>query len=88
MFLLRRERFDREMSEEMRFHLEMKVEENIESGLTPEEALYAARRQFGNQTLLREESREIWGFTMIETLLRDVRYATRVLLKRDRKSVV
>ncbi|MDQ3917434.1 MAG: ABC transporter permease, partial [Acidobacteriota bacterium] len=81
LFLLRRERFDREMSEEMRFHLEMKAEENVEGGMTPEEALYAARRQFGNQTLLREESREVWEFTFIETLLRDVRYAARVLLK-------
>jgi putative ABC transport system permease protein len=80
-FLLRRGQFDREMSEEMRFHLEMKVEENISSGLTPEEALYAARKQFGNQTLLQEASREVWGFTMIETLLRDVRYGARVLLK-------
>jgi putative ABC transport system permease protein len=81
LFLLRRERFDREMSEEMRFHLEMKVEENIESGLTPEEALYAARRQFGNQTLMHEASREVWGFTMIETLLRDARHAARALRK-------
>src|ERR1700749_3218785 len=80
-FLLRRGRFERGMSEEMRFHLEMKIEENIEGGITLEEALYAARRQFGNQTLLREASREVWGFTMIETLLRDVRYAARVLLK-------
>jgi putative ABC transport system permease protein len=81
LFLLRRGRFDREMSEEMRFHLEMKVEENIEGGLPPEEALYAARRQFGNQTLIREASREVWGFTMIETLLRDARHAARSLRK-------
>src|ERR1051326_2187456 len=80
-FLLRRGRFDREMSEEMRFHLEMKIEENIEGGMTPEEARYAARRQFGNQTLLQEANREVWSFVMIETLLRDVRYAARVLAK-------
>jgi len=81
LFLLRRGRFDREMSEEMRFHLEMKVEENIEGGLTPVEALYAARRQFGNQTLIHEASREVWGFTMFETLLRDTRHAARALRK-------
>ncbi|HYY96504.1 MAG TPA: ABC transporter permease, partial [Pyrinomonadaceae bacterium] len=81
LFLLRRGRFDREMSEEMRFHLEMKAEENVEGGMTPEEALYAARRQFGNQALLQEASREVWGFVMIETLLRDVRYAARSLRK-------
>lgn len=81
LFLLRRGRLDREMTEEMRFHLEMKIEEKIDRGLTPEEAVSAARREFGNQTLLREESREVWGFNMIETLFWDVRYATRVLLK-------
>jgi putative ABC transport system permease protein len=81
VFLLRRERFDREMSEEMRFHLEMKAEEYVEGGMTPEEALNAARRQFGNQTRLQEASREVWSFRMIETLLKDVRYAARVLLK-------
>jgi macrolide transport system ATP-binding/permease protein len=81
LFLLRRERFDREMSEEMRFHLEMKVEEYVEGGMTPEEARYAARRRFGNQTLLQEANREVWSFVMIETLLRDVRYAARALVK-------
>jgi hypothetical protein len=38
----------------MRFHLEMKAEENLAAGMLPEDARYAARRQFGNQTLLRE----------------------------------
>src|ERR1043166_10131118 len=82
LFLLRRGRFDREMSEEMRFHLEMKAEEYVEGGMTEEEAQYAARRGFGNQTLLREASREGWGFRMIETLLREGRYAAPGLVER------
>ena len=51
--LLRRGRHVREMEEEMRFHLEMQVEQNLSSGMAAEEAHYAARRQFGNQTWLR-----------------------------------
>jgi hypothetical protein len=51
MFLIRRERFDRDLDEEMRFHLEMKAR----AGGGTAEAGYAARRHFGNSTLLREQ---------------------------------
>ncbi|MGH9939199.1 MAG: permease prefix domain 1-containing protein, partial [Blastocatellia bacterium] len=54
LFYARRNRFDRELEEEMRFHLEMKAEEKLAAGISPEEARYAAQRQFGNQTLLQE----------------------------------
>ncbi|HEY9282770.1 MAG TPA: ABC transporter permease [Pyrinomonadaceae bacterium] len=81
LFLRRRGRFDRELEEEMRFHLEMKIEENVAGGMKPEEARYAARRQLGNDTLFREVSREMWGFTSAETLIQDVRYGLRTLLK-------
>jgi putative ABC transport system permease protein len=80
-FYLRRDRFDRELEEEMRFHLEMKAEENRAADLLLEEARYAARRQFGNQTLLREVSRDMWGFRSLETLAQDLRYGVRMLLK-------
>ncbi|HYP02599.1 MAG TPA: ABC transporter permease [Pyrinomonadaceae bacterium] len=76
-----RAHFDREMEEEMRFHLEMKAEENVASGMTPEEARRVARRQFGNETRLREASREMWGFASMETILRDVRFGARMLAK-------
>jgi len=78
---LRRGRYEREMEEEMRFHLEMQIEQNLASGLAPEEARYAARRQFGNQTWLKEASREMWSVHFIETLIQDPRYATRMLRK-------
>jgi predicted permease len=77
--LFRRERFDRELEEEMQFHLEMQAEENQENGLDAKEARHAARRQFGNATLLRETSREMWGWASIERLLQDVRFAVRIL---------
>jgi predicted permease len=80
-FYWRREEFDRELEEEMKFHLEMKAQENLYSGMSPEEALYAARRQFGNQTILKETSRDMWSFNSLETLWQDLRYGARMLLK-------
>jgi hypothetical protein len=47
------------MEEEMRFHLEMQIEQNLAAGMAAEEARYAARRQFGNQAWLKEVSREM-----------------------------
>ncbi|HEU0175713.1 MAG TPA: ABC transporter permease [Blastocatellia bacterium] len=79
--LLRRGRHEREMEEEMRFHLEMQIEQNLASGMAPEEAHYAARRQFGNQTWLKEVSREMWSLNSIETLIQDLRYGARRLIK-------
>src|SRR5262245_33279619 len=81
LFYKRRGRFDRELEEEIRFHLEMKAEENLAAGKSPEEARYAARRQFGNQTLLREVSRDMWGFRSLETLAQDLRYGLRMMFK-------
>jgi predicted permease len=81
LFYARRDRFDRELEEEMRFHLEMKAEENLAAGISPEEARYAAQRQFGNQTLLREVSRDMWSFRFMETLAQDMRYGLRMMLK-------
>src|SRR5262249_31947076 len=79
--LLRRGRFEREMEEEMRFHLEMQIEQNLEAGMATEEARYAAERQFGNQTWLKEVSREMWSMRSIETLMQDLRYGARMLRK-------
>src|SRR5919198_3172103 len=78
---LRRGRYEREMEEEMRFHLEMQIEQNLASGMVMEEARYAARRQFGNQTWLKEASREMWSLNTIETLIQDLRYGARTLIK-------
>src|SRR5262245_6298230 len=77
--LLRRRRYEREMEEEMRFHLEMQIEQNLVSGMAAEEARYAAQRQFGNQTWLKEVSREMWSLRFIGTLIQDLRYGARML---------
>ncbi len=79
--LVGRKRFDRDLEEEMRSHVEMQAEENRESGMDDGEARYAARRRFGNPTLLKERSREAWGWQWLEGLWQDVRYALRMLVK-------
>jgi predicted permease len=70
---LRRDEIEAELREEMQFHLEMKAADS------PDER--AARQQFGNSTLLLEDSRDAWGWPRIEAWLRDFRYAVRVVLK-------
>jgi len=77
LFAIRRKQFERDLEDEMRVHLEMKAEA---SGAT-EDARYAARRQFGNTMLLRETSREMWGWVWLETLVQDLRYGARMLRK-------
>ncbi|HKC86328.1 MAG TPA: ABC transporter permease, partial [Blastocatellia bacterium] len=81
LFYMRRDQFDRELEEEMRFHLEMKAKENADAGMKPEEARFAARRQFGNQTLLLEGSRDMWSFRYLETLAQDLRFGMRMMIK-------
>src|SRR5262244_4607603 len=79
--LPRRGRYEREMEEEMRFHLEMQIEQNLASGMATDEARLAARRQFGNQTWLKEVSREMWSLNLVETLIQDLRYGARRLMR-------
>jgi putative ABC transport system permease protein len=57
------------------------AQQNAEAGMGPMEARYAAQRQFGNRTLLREVSRYMWSFRSLETLFQDLRYGVRTLLK-------
>ena len=86
--LFRRRHFDRDLEEEMQFHLEMQAEENQASGISAEESRYAARRQFGNTALLKETSREIWGLAFIQQLAQDAAYALRLLWKNPGFSVI
>src|SRR5262245_22794771 len=81
LFYTRRSRFDHDLEEEMRFHLELKARENVEAGMKLEAARYAAQRQFGNKTLLREVSRDMWGFRYLETFAQDLRFTLRMMRK-------
>src|SRR5882762_889006 len=73
----RKEDLDRELSSD----LELEAEEQRESGLSPEQAQYAARRAFGNIVLTKEEVRPMWGWTRWDILIQDLRYAFRTLRK-------
>ncbi len=79
--LFSRRRLYGDLSEEIREHLEEKVEELMSAGMSREEAAAAARRQFGNITLTEENGREVWRWPRIEDLMQDIRYALRMLAK-------
>jgi macrolide transport system ATP-binding/permease protein len=76
--LLRRETFHQELQEEMAFHRDQAAKEFEAGGLTPEAARYAAMRQFGNATLLKERSHEVVGLRA-ESVGHDLRFAVRQL---------
>jgi predicted permease len=88
LFYSRRGRFESELEEEMRAHLELSVKEHIASGMSLQDARRSALRQFGNRTLLREVSREMWSFNSLETLVRDARFGLRMLAKHPAFSAV
>jgi predicted permease len=79
--LMHRRQFDADLEEEVRLHLELRQEEQFESGMMANEARAAARRRFGNATYLKEESRIAWGWEWFENLVQDVRYGLRMLRK-------
>jgi putative ABC transport system permease protein len=79
--LLRKNRIEREMEDEMRFHLLMRTRQNIERGMRPDEAEREARRRFGNVGRIKDLARDIKGGGFMETLLQDLRYGAWMLRK-------
>ena len=79
--LFRRDRSGQRLEDEIQFHLDQQIAENLAAGMSREEARYAAMRAFGNPTLLKEETRDTWGWVWLEQLAGDVRYAARTLRK-------
>jgi predicted permease len=70
-----------ELSEEIREHLEEKIEELVGGGMSRKDAEAAARREFGNVTLVEEDARNAWRWPSIEDFVQDMRYALRMLAK-------
>jgi predicted permease len=70
---------DADLERELRSDLELEEDEQREGGLSSEEARYAAMRAFGNTALIKEQTREAWGWTVFERILQDVRFALRQL---------
>ena len=83
----RRHRYE-ELSETIREHLEEKIADLIDRGMTPEEAERAARREFGNVTRIEERSREVWQWSTLESILADLRYTFRQLRRAPGFSVI
>ena len=83
-----RRRQESELDEEIRFHLAREAEERIEAGMSPEQARAAARRDFGNVTLIRELTREAWGWASVERLVQDARGALRAIRRNPAFSAV
>ncbi|MGC2830979.1 MAG: ABC transporter permease [Candidatus Acidiferrum sp.] len=79
--LFSRRRLYGDLSDEIQEHLEERIEELIASGMPRKEATAAARREFGNVTLIEEDSRAVWQWPAIESLLADFRYTLRTLRK-------
>jgi len=68
-----------ELEEEIVSHLGFEERENLDTGISPDEAHYAALRRFGNVMLTEERSRDMWTWSSLEELLQDVRYGLRML---------
>src|ERR1700677_4819008 len=79
--LFRRQRLDKDLDEELRIHIELAMEENMQRGMSQEEARTAALRAFGGVTQTKESYRVQRGLPFLEVLWSDLRYAVRQLWK-------
>ena len=75
----RRKRMMEDLDQDIRDFIERETQDNIERGMSPEEARYAALRKFGNVTRIKEDTWEVWSFVCLEQLWQDVRYGLRQL---------
>jgi len=86
-WLRRRKLQEQELDRELQADLELEAEEQQSNGMTPDAAVFAARRAFGNVTLVKEEVRTMWMLAAMDRFGRDLRYAARTL-RRDRAFTV
>jgi predicted permease len=86
--LFRKHHAEQEMDDELRFHLEKQIEQNLARGMSVEQARYAALRTFGNVSQLKEECRDSWGVRLISELAQDLRYGLRQLRRNPGFTIV
>jgi len=79
--IFRTKQIDNELDEEIRSHLDMQIEENLENGMDPTEARHAANRAFGNTSLAKDDSRSAWIYRWLDDLGKDIRFGARMLVK-------
>jgi predicted permease len=80
--MLRKSEMERELDDELRYHIEQQTEQNIRLGMNPEEARQAAMKTFGGVEQAKEQSRDSRGVRWIEDLWQDLRYGARMLARR------
>src|SRR5688572_3865123 len=85
--LFRRDVIADEISEELRFHLEMRIDEHEQRGLSSTEARRLAQRRFGNMATLRDRGYDVRGGGVAETVLKDARFALHLLRRRPSYSI-
>ena len=86
--LFRRESVLRDIKEEMRVHVEMETETNIERGMSPDEARAAALKSFGNPVRNAERGYTVRGGGGLETLWQDLRYGARLMAKKPGVTII
>src|SRR6267154_5757209 len=86
--LFRRGRFAQRLDDEMQFHLDEQIAENIAAGMSREEARYAALRTFGSPTGLKEDTQDTWGWVWLHEIGRDLLHGVRMLRKNPGFSAV
>jgi predicted permease len=69
------------LDDELRFHLEQQIEENVAAGMSRDEARYAALRALGAASQIKEECRDTWALRSFDVLMQDLRYGIRTLRK-------
>jgi len=70
---------EEELREELQFHLDEEASERQADGLSEDRARWAARRDLGNVTLVREDTRSLWSWILLEQLAQDIRYGVRTM---------
>ena len=77
-----------QLRDELEFHIEQQIAENVAAGMSAAEARSAALRLFGNPATLRDQARDTWSWQGLELLLSDTRYAIRTLVRTPGFSVL
>jgi len=79
--LFRRQSETARLNDELQFHLDEQIAENIARGMSREDARLAAMRSFGNPSVIRDQARSTWSWNWLEKFLRDIRYGARTLMR-------